>query len=202
MLMILVFDPDGATFERLRGLHIGPPIWRVDRARKASLPRDVQLAIVATSGPVSWSTLPRSVDILVVTDRYDEAEAGEAFARGLVGYLDSTLDADSLRRAIRGALVGEPAYSRHVFGNWLRTVRSRADIEAAMSDLTPREREVLALVAQGLADKEIAQALGVTTATAQKHVSNILERLRVPNRAAAAVAGSSVLPYSILARPV
>lgn len=52
--------------------------------------------------------------------------------------------------------------------------------------LTPRQREVVMLIAQGAADKEIARTLGITTATAQKHVTNLLKRLNVPNRAAAA----------------
>ncbi len=51
--------------------------------------------------------------------------------------------------------------------------------------LTTRELQVLALVAQGAANKEIGLVLGISTATAGKHVSNILERLNVPNRAAA-----------------
>lgn len=199
-IVILVFDPDGSTFEKLRALRIGPLARRVDGRRTLPVTADVRLVIVATRAPISWSALPRCVDTLLLTDHYDEADAEAALAHGLIGYLDAALDPECLRRAIQGALAGEPAYSRHVFARWLKTARSRADVEAATSDLTAREREVLTLIAQGLADKEIGQVLGVATATAQKHVSNILERLRVPNRTAAAVAGSSLLPHSIALR--
>lgn len=53
-------------------------------------------------------------------------------------------------------------------------------------DVTPREREVLRLVAEGLADKEIAAALGIGLRTAQSHVARLLVKLRVPSRTAAA----------------
>ena len=56
------------------------------------------------------------------------------------------------------------------------------------SELTPRQREVVALIASGHSDREIASVLGIATTTAQKHVTNVLRRLQVPNRAAAAVA--------------
>ena len=59
--------------------------------------------------------------------------------------------------------------------------------------LTARQRQVLELVAEGLADKEIGERLGIATVTAQKHVTNILERLHVPNRAAAAAAVCSLI---------
>jgi DNA-binding NarL/FixJ family response regulator len=48
--------------------------------------------------------------------------------------------------------------------------------------LTPREREVLQLISQGLADKEIAAALGTSAKTAQFHVSNLLDKLAAQNR--------------------
>jgi DNA-binding NarL/FixJ family response regulator len=55
--------------------------------------------------------------------------------------------------------------------------------------LTKRQVEVLALIAEGNTDKQIAQALGITESTAKNHVSNILGKLDVPNRARAAVVG-------------
>ena len=65
--------------------------------------------------------------------------------------------------------------------------------------LTPRQREVVMLIARGAADKEIGQALGIATATAQRHVSNVLRRLDVPNRAAAVGAVSGSLALKLVA---
>jgi DNA-binding NarL/FixJ family response regulator len=58
-----------------------------------------------------------------------------------------------------------------------------------VEDLTKREREVLALLAEGKTDKEIAHELGIAESTAKNHVSNILGKLNVPNRAGAVAAG-------------
>ncbi|HEU5287473.1 MAG TPA: helix-turn-helix transcriptional regulator [Candidatus Limnocylindria bacterium] len=54
-----------------------------------------------------------------------------------------------------------------------------------MRRLTQRQRQIVGMIARGMADKEIAAALGIATATAEKHVANVLLRLQVPNRAAA-----------------
>jgi len=91
-----------------------------------------------------------------------------------------------MRRALLGALAGQSIYSREVVGMWLRDgqgpIRNNAD---AVDRLTARQREIVALIARGATDKEIGAALGIRTATAQKHVANLLRRLGVPNRAAA-----------------
>ncbi|TMB58875.1 MAG: helix-turn-helix transcriptional regulator [Chloroflexi bacterium] len=60
--------------------------------------------------------------------------------------------------------------------------------------LTPRQRQVITLIARGAADKQIAESLGITTATAQKHVTNLLRRLNVPNRAAAVAVMAATYP--------
>ena len=59
--------------------------------------------------------------------------------------------------------------------------------QQGMEGLSPREREVLALVAEGLTNQLIARRLGISVDTAKEHVSTILEKLNVGNRAAAAV---------------
>ncbi|MGH2499911.1 MAG: helix-turn-helix domain-containing protein, partial [Candidatus Limnocylindria bacterium] len=97
---------------------------------------------------------------------------------------DASVGDDAFRRAVLAALRGEPAYSRRALGDRLRA-RPGAFNAVRVLALTPRQREVVTLIAGGAADKEIARALGITTATAQKHVTNVLRRLDVPNRAAA-----------------
>ncbi len=86
--------------------------------------------------------------------------------------------------AIRGIRAGEVAFSRAALGAWLRK-RGEDPSNAATAKLTPRQRQIMALVARGASDKEIGGVLGIATATAQKHVANLLRRLGAPNRAAA-----------------
>ncbi len=187
--MILVFDRDGAMFGRLRELELNLPLWRVTDPTRLQRTDDIDLAIVAAYKDLPWdliNTVERPFDTIVLTDRYDPDEALEAALHGIVGYLDVNAPPQNLRRSIQAILRGEPGFTRATLGAWLR--RQRACVRAACNvrALTERQREVLKLIAQGLADKEIAQRLGIATATAQKHVTNILERLSVSNRAAAA----------------
>lgn len=194
--VILVFDKDGSIFTALREIDLGVPLWRVtDPARLERVDR-IELAIIAAYGEVPWDLMAgaeRPFDTMVLTKRYDDDEALDALGRGLVGYVDADGEPDELRAAIRGCLDGEPAYDPHIVGRWLRRQNSCARAHCNSIRLTERQRQVVHLIAQGLADKEIAERLGIATATAQKHVTNILERLHVANRAAAAAAVCSLL---------
>jgi DNA-binding NarL/FixJ family response regulator len=84
-----------------------------------------------------------------------------------------------------GALRGESIYGREVVGAWLRDGQGTRNAGEGAGRLTARQREIVSLIARGATDKEIGAALGIRTATAQKHVANLLRRLGVPNRAAA-----------------
>jgi DNA-binding CsgD family transcriptional regulator len=194
--MILVFDRDGSIFPTLRALDLGLPLWRVQDPSRLEKVDRVELAIVSTFGDVPWKLIAdaeRPFDTIVLTRRYDEAEALDALGRGLVGYIDVTAGEKHVRDSIRACLDGEPAYDPHIVGRWLRRQNSCARSHCNVGRLTERQREVLRLVADGLADKEIAERLGIATATAQKHVTNILERLHVANRAAAAASVCSLI---------
>lgn len=187
--MILVFDKEGSTFATLRELDLGLPLWRVtDPSRLEKIDR-IELAIVAAYGDVPWDLLScaeRPFDTMVLTKHFDEDEALDALGRGLVGYVDARSSSETLRLAIRDCLEGGQAHSPRIVGRWLRRQNSCARAHCNATRLTGRQREVLHLIAQGFADKEIGERLGIATATAQKHVTNILERLHVANRAAAA----------------
>ena len=113
---------------------------------------------------------------------------GTRLARG-GWYLDLGVSSRAMRRAVVGALRGEPAYSLAVLSDRIRIDLGTAASRGARTlELTPRQREVVALIATGASDKEIGTALGIATATAQKHVTHLLKRLDVPNRAAAVAA--------------
>jgi DNA-binding NarL/FixJ family response regulator len=185
---IVVLDPLGSVFETLRDLSLSSSLWRLVNARRLPGLTGVDLVVYAVYDQVDWTlvkTLLQRAPTLVITTSFSTADATQALNHGLVGYLDASLKAEPLRRAIVGALNGEPAYAREVTGVWLRARRQAALTAVEDSDLTPRQRQIVSLIATGATDKEIGGSLGIATATAQKHVTNILERLRVPNRAAA-----------------
>src|SRR2546425_1503880 len=185
---ILVIDAPGTVFAVLRSARLGVPLWRTSSRPKNGEGDGFALAIVAAYDRPDWTAIAELVDTsptIIVAARHDDEHASRAIALGAFGYIPATLPMGALRRAILGALNGEPAYSRRRLAQGLRSV-ARPHYSGQALALTPRQREVVTLIARGAADKEIAGALGITTATAQKHVTNVLKRLKVPNRAAAA----------------
>ncbi len=189
---VLVWDEAGTVFDVLRRTPIGAALWRVSGFPKNGDLAHADLAVAALYGAGDWTTvssLVRRTRTVIVSARADGREGARALALGAFGYLDIGLSSRALHRAILGALRGEPAYSRGVLAD-----RIRAELRTSVSratrnfDLTPRQREVVALIATGASDKEIGNALGIATGTAQKHVTRLLKRLDVPNRAAAVAA--------------
>jgi DNA-binding NarL/FixJ family response regulator len=185
---VLVVDSSGIVFSLLRSAKLGVALWRITARTKLPDLSGIGLAIVASYDRPDWTLVAQLVDqtpTVIVTSAPDDDHAGRAVALGAFGYISAALAPDALRRAILGALRGEPAYSRRLLAERLRLV-TKPQFSGNALALTPRQREVVTLIARGAADKEIARALGITTATAQKHVTNLLKRLKVPNRAAAA----------------
>ena len=191
---VLVVDTSGSMFNLLRSLDLGVPLWRVTSGTDRDQ-ADISLAVVAAYDHTDWNVVKELVEgtvtvILTTNPKHDDA--CHAVAIGALGYVDADLPVDALRRAIVGAMSGEHAYSRRLLSSLMRNGRW---LHAASAlPLTPRQREVITLIAKGAADKEIAQTLGITTATAQKHVTNLLRRLNVPNRAAAVAVMAAVYP--------
>ncbi len=165
--------------------------FRTVRSRR-ELTTGERLVILAAYTTADWDALvplARRSATVVISATHRPADVERALSAGAFGYLDLEFGPAALRRAVLGALRGEPAYSRAAIGRHLRSQLEANVLGASRaSELTPRQREVVALIASGHSDREIASVLGIATTTAQKHVTNVLRRLQVPNRAAAAVA--------------
>ena len=107
--------------------------------------------------------------------RDDEIQA--ALKAGALGYLQKSSSRNDLLTAIRTVAKGERSLPADI--------AQRLKDRLAEPDITPREREILALVAQGNANKEIAVTLGIGEDTVKQHVSRILMKLKVNDRAQA-----------------
>jgi len=120
---------------------------------------------------------------VVLTSFGDTGRVRDAIAAGAVGYMLKDADGDELVRAILSAARGEapldPRVAVAVLG---RDPRTRA-----LTDLTAREREVLALVSQGLANKVIATRLGISEATVKAHLTRIFRQIGAADRTQAAI---------------
>jgi DNA-binding NarL/FixJ family response regulator len=132
--------------------------------------------------------------IVMLTVSGSERDLLEAVARGAAGYLTKDLSPEALLRSLRGTQRGELAMSRRFAARALRyfadAARRGRAVSGAEGDLmmglSPRENDVLAMLADGLTDREIANALTISPRTVETHVSNVLHKLGVRNRAEAA----------------
>jgi two-component system, NarL family, nitrate/nitrite response regulator NarL len=130
--------------------------------------------------------------IVMLTVSDSERDMIEAIGRGAAGYLTKDLTPEALLRALRGTQKGELAMSRRFAARAVRhfvqaAKRGRVGGGGGVIDgLSPRENDVLRMLAEGLTDKEIAAALVISPRTVETHVSNVLHKLNVRNRAEAA----------------
>ncbi len=118
--------------------------------------------------------------IIVLSAFAPEEEIYAAFAAGARAYVLKTIEAPDLRAVIHAVVRGE----RYVAAEVAQRLANRT----TQSDLSEREREVLRLVTRGKRNRAIADALGITEGTVKTYVGNILLKLGVRDRTAAAIA--------------
>jgi DNA-binding NarL/FixJ family response regulator len=120
----------------------------------------------------------------------DAAEDVIAVIRaGACGYVTKNISGTELIEAVRRVASGDAVFSRHLAGFVLDAFRQESTETARMTSfdpeldqLTPREREVLRLIARGYAYKEIAVELKISVKTVESHVSAVLRKLQLSNR--------------------
>jgi two-component system nitrate/nitrite response regulator NarL len=131
----------------------------------------------------------QSMPIVILTTSRDEADVINALQGGAQGYLLKDMEPDDLINALADIVRGQTIVAKEltmVLANALRG----ADSEAAATDidnLTPREREILCLLANGQSNKVIARNLGISDGTVKLHVKAILRKLKIHSRVEAAV---------------
>jgi two-component system nitrate/nitrite response regulator NarL len=138
-----------------------------------------------------------SAGVLMLTVSEDEDDLAAALQRGARGYLLKTADAPVLAMAILRTARGETTVSPEMTGKLIAAVQGPAEAAppAAEADpierLSPREQEILAHIARGASNKEIARALSIAEATVKIHVQHILRKLGLASRVQAAVYAAS-----------
>ena len=130
------------------------------------------------------------VRILMLTILEEDEKLFAAIQAGANGYLLKNAKSDQFLQAVRGTLAGEttvpPQMAGSLFKEFARLSGTPADSQADEFGLSGRQREVLALIARGDSDKEIAAELSLSLHTVKSHVRAILSKLEVSNRRQAA----------------
>src|SRR5512135_1094727 len=170
----------------------------VRRARE--LPADLILLDVKMPGMTGIDTLHElraagvRAPVVMLTMSRDDADLGAALRAGARGYLLKDIEPEELVPALQSALAGNDVVARELVGSLARLVGGKgapppaARRPAPFADLTPREREILECIADGMSNKMIARALEITDGTVKLHVKAILRKLGMRSRVEAAVA--------------
>jgi DNA-binding NarL/FixJ family response regulator len=127
-----------------------------------------------------------SARVIVLTSFTDEEKLLPALQAGAAGYLLKTAEPAELARAVRAAHAGEALLDPTVAARLLASIAEPRDA-GSREALTPREREVLALIGRGYANKRIALELGIAEKTVKTHVGHVLAKLGVSDRTQAAL---------------
>ena len=128
--------------------------------------------------------------VLVLTSFADRERVQEAVAAGAIGYLLKDCEPAELLAAVRSAAAGHVPIDPRVAGALLPSGPSMT----AEVVISPRETEVLRLVAQGLANKQVARALGITERTVKAHLSRVYREIGVLDRTSAPLWARDHLP--------
>lgn len=124
--------------------------------------------------------------VLMVTSVVDDTVVDDAIRAGAHGYLLKEIDGRGLVNAVRDVAAGRSILDPAVTARVIRLVRSVTPERDPLAVLTPTERHILALIAEGLTNKEVGAKLEISEKTVRNHIGVIFEKLHVTRRAEAA----------------
>jgi two-component system nitrate/nitrite response regulator NarL len=131
-----------------------------------------------------------SIPISMLTTSNEEHDLIESLRNGAQGYLLKDMDPDELVSALRKIVTGETVVAPQLAGTLARALQGnpeKPEHKTPLSELTPREHEILEHLAIGQSNKVIARELGITDGTVKLHVKSVLRKLNVRSRVEAAV---------------
>ena len=131
-----------------------------------------------------------NIPVVILTTSNEEKDLRESLQQGAQGYLLKDMEPDELVGALRDIVNGKSVVAQNMTDVLARMVQGRTETDSGdspFSELTPRETEILCLLAEGQSNKVIARNLGISDGTVKLHVKAILRKLNVHSRVEAAV---------------
>ena len=125
--------------------------------------------------------------VLMLTSVADQSLVDDAIRAGAHGYLLKEIDGRALVQAIRDVAAGKSILDPAVTARVMQFVKTGGPAADALAALSPQERRVLALIAEGCTNKEVAARLNLSEKTVKNYLSTVFEKLHVSRRAEAAV---------------
>ncbi len=127
-----------------------------------------------------------NIRVLILTSVADDTLVDEAIRAGAHGYLLKDIDGRGLVQAIHDVAAGKSILDPAVTARVMQFVKSGGATSNALAALSPQEKRVLALIAEGLTNKEVAAQLNLSDKTVKNYLSTVFEKLHVSRRAEAA----------------
>jgi two-component system response regulator NreC len=195
-LRVFLVDDHGVLRQGLRLLIDGQPdmevVGEAERARglvtqlQSTMPDvvvlDMSMPDISGSRAAEeiHAALP-DLRILVLTRHAEKAYVQQALQAGATGYVLKQTAGDVLLAAIRTVAAGDTYLDQTVASRLMEQLGGRS---SELDAITPREREIVTMVAYGHTNKEIANALGIAVKTVETHKTRIMQKLDLPSRAA------------------
>ena len=215
MIKVLLVDDQGLIRQGLRALlELEPDLEIVGEAENgqqainlvAELQPDVVLLDIRMpimDGVAATREIQKrfgKTKILVLTTFDDDEYVSAALQNGAMGYLLKDTPSEELAVAIRAVYKGYTQLGPGIVKKLLTqfsngTPTQSPPVPSNLAELTPREKEVLRLIATGASNREIAQKLYISEGTVKNHVTNILNRLNLRDRTQAAIWANTYLSY-------
>jgi two-component system, NarL family, response regulator LiaR len=204
MIRVLVVDDHKLVRQGLRflleqedGIEVVGECADGDSALAAvrGLQPDVVLLDLFMPGPNGISVLTEikrdrpATEVLMLTSSTDDEHLLAAIRAGALAYLPKTAGVDQVVESVRAAARGESVLGPRIAARLVRELREASARSRPLDQLSPREVEVLTVLARGRANREIARTLSISEETVKAHVSSILAKLHLTDRTQAAIFG-------------
>jgi DNA-binding NarL/FixJ family response regulator len=204
MVNILIVDDHSIMREGLKAVLARQPDFNIigeasDGSEAVKKAMKLHPDVVTMDVRMPYSGLQATMDImqalpetkiLILTVSETEADLVESVKAGARGYLLKGMDADELVAAVRTVAAGGAIFTPSIAAKLLDDFKADLNKNTDDVNLTSREADVLALVANGASNKEIAMKLNISEPTVKAHLRNVLSKLHMKNRSQAAVYAS------------